>query len=159
MPFCSNCVSILYRLFKNDRVHLYIYNFFFFLQIIFGLTCFKARKAKTISIFKKYTGKYFWLWLQGVSGACIINKGFTSQWYKIVCEHFYCTNPITSWNKRVTRTTLIYSPKCHTYPVSTWNKRVTSTTTWNKSIFPQYLSKSSNSFHFQCSFVKKIINA
>jgi len=49
------------------------------LKIIFGLTCFKARKAKTISIFKKYTGKYFWLWLQGVSGACIINKGFTSQ--------------------------------------------------------------------------------
>jgi len=34
-----------------------------------------------------------------------------------LCMHFYCTYPVT-WNKRVTNTTLIYSPQCHTYPVT-----------------------------------------
>jgi len=29
-------------------------------MFMFGLTCFKARKAKTIAIFFKYTGKYIW---------------------------------------------------------------------------------------------------
>jgi len=29
-------------------------------MFMFGLTCFKARKAKSIVIFFKYTGKYIW---------------------------------------------------------------------------------------------------
>jgi len=28
---------------------------------------------------------------------------------------------VTTWNKSVTSTTLIYGPQCHTYPVTTWN--------------------------------------
>jgi len=47
-----------------------------------------------------------------------------------LCLQFYCNllYSVTSWNKKLTRTTLIYSPQCHTYLVTTWNKRGTSTT-------------------------------
>jgi len=69
-PFCKNCVSILYRLFLKDRVHTvyrHLYNsLIFFKKIIakvqmfkFWLTCFKARKAKTIAFFLKYWELYF----------------------------------------------------------------------------------------------------
>jgi len=64
---------ILYRLFRNDRVHIYA-----FIKIkkidsksadVYlsgaGLTCFKARKAKTIVIFLNILGNiYGFMWLQ-----------------------------------------------------------------------------------------------
>jgi len=95
----------------------------------FGLTCFKARKAKTIVIVFKYWEIFLISCGYRVSGACIRNKGFRDSdiittWNYMEQEgnkhHFNLQPampqyPVTTWNKRVTNTTLIYRLQCHTY--------------------------------------------
>jgi len=81
--------------FFNYRVHIYafilLFLFCFLIAVVqmfkFGLTCFKARKAK---IFFKYWEIYLVPCGYRVSGACIINKGFrVSDIRSCVCVFYH----------------------------------------------------------------------
>jgi len=61
VPFCNNCVPIHNVGLKSQGRPTYMHLYFFYTAKVqmfkFGLTCFKARKDKTITILLN-TGKY-----------------------------------------------------------------------------------------------------